>query len=141
MHNVMKVKVFLAQSCPTLFDPMDCSLPGSLVHGILQTRILEGCRALLQGIFPTQESNSGFLHCRLIPYHLRHQGSHDGMKWGIKRGQVAVLQAALGFLDQPLTKPLHSMFLVAWLSTFNETAHTQLCVSPNSTRDGPQGWI
>ena len=30
-----------AQSCPTLCDPMDCSLPGSSVHGILQARILE----------------------------------------------------------------------------------------------------
>ena len=29
------------QSCPTLYDPMDCSLPGTSVHGILQTRILE----------------------------------------------------------------------------------------------------
>ena len=31
----------VTQSCPTLFKPMDCSLPGSSVHGILQTRILE----------------------------------------------------------------------------------------------------
>ena len=30
-----------AQSCPTLCDPMDCSLPGSSVHGIFQARILE----------------------------------------------------------------------------------------------------
>ena len=30
-----------SQSCPTLCDPMDCSLPGSSVHGILQARILE----------------------------------------------------------------------------------------------------
>ena len=31
----------VAQSCPTLSDPMDCSLPGSSVHGILQARVLE----------------------------------------------------------------------------------------------------
>ena len=30
-----------AQSCPTLRDPMDCNLPGSSVHGILQARVLE----------------------------------------------------------------------------------------------------
>ena len=30
-----------AQSCPTLSDPMDCSLPGSSVHGIFQERVLE----------------------------------------------------------------------------------------------------
>ena len=34
------VKV-VTQSCPTLCDPMDCSLQGSSVHGILQARILE----------------------------------------------------------------------------------------------------
>ena len=31
----------VTQSCPTLFDSMDCSLPGSSVHGIFQARILE----------------------------------------------------------------------------------------------------
>ena len=31
----------VAQSCPTLIDPMDCSLPGSSVHGIFQARVLE----------------------------------------------------------------------------------------------------
>ena len=30
-----------AQSCPTLSDPKDCSLPGSSVHGIFQARVLE----------------------------------------------------------------------------------------------------
>ena len=39
----MKVKSEseVAQSCPTLTDPMDCSLPGSSVHGIFQARVLE----------------------------------------------------------------------------------------------------
>ena len=31
----------VTQSCPTLCDPMDCSLPGSSVHGIFQARVLE----------------------------------------------------------------------------------------------------
>ena len=31
----------VAQSCPTLCDPMDCSLPGSSIHGIFQARVLE----------------------------------------------------------------------------------------------------
>ena len=40
----MKVKSEseVAQSCPTLSDPMDCSLPGSSVHGIFLARVLEG---------------------------------------------------------------------------------------------------
>ena len=33
--------VLVAQLCPTLCDPMDCSPPGSFIHGILQARILE----------------------------------------------------------------------------------------------------
>ena len=39
----MKVKSEseVAQSCPTLCDPIDCSLPGSSVHGIFQARVLE----------------------------------------------------------------------------------------------------
>ena len=41
----MKVKSEseVAQSCPTLSDPMDCSLPGSSVHEIFQARVLEWC--------------------------------------------------------------------------------------------------
>ena len=31
----------VAQSCPTLSDPMDCSLPGSSTHGFFQARVLE----------------------------------------------------------------------------------------------------
>ena len=39
----MKVKSEseVAQSCPTLSDTMDCSLPGSSIHGIFQARVLE----------------------------------------------------------------------------------------------------
>ena len=37
----MKVKSEVAQPCPTLSDPMHCSLPGSSVHGIFQARVLE----------------------------------------------------------------------------------------------------
>ena len=56
----MLVLCLLAQSCPTLCDPMDCNLPGSSVHGDSSgknTRV--GCHALLQRIFPTQGSNPG----------------------------------------------------------------------------------
>ena len=46
----MKVKSEseVTQSCPTLSDPMDCSLPGSSIHGIFQARVLEwGATAFL----------------------------------------------------------------------------------------------
>ena len=77
----------VTQSCPTLSDPMDCSLPGFSIHGISQARVLEwaampspkntgvGSNSLLQGIFLTQRSNPSLLHCRQILYHLSHQGN------------------------------------------------------------------
>ena len=37
----LKSQSEVAQSCPTLSDPMDCSLPGSSIHGICQARVLE----------------------------------------------------------------------------------------------------
>ena len=71
-----EVKVLIVQSCPTLCDPMDCSLPGPSVHGILQARILEWAGIpFFRGIFLTQGSNPGLLHCRQIIYCLSHQGS------------------------------------------------------------------
>ena len=72
----MKSESEVAQSCPTLCDPMDCSLPGFSVHGIFQARILEWvANFLLLGIFSTQGLNLGLLHCRQILYCLSHQGN------------------------------------------------------------------
>ena len=50
----MKVKSEseVAQSCPTPSDPMDCSLPGSSVHGILQARVLEWVAIAFSYILP-----------------------------------------------------------------------------------------
>ena len=56
LFQCMKVKSEskVSRSCPTHSDPMDCSLPGSSVHGIFQARVLEWAQTL---------------------YHLSHQGS------------------------------------------------------------------
>ena len=57
-NKYLKVKVLVVQLCLTLCDPMDCSLPGSSIHGILQARITGVVsHSLLQGIFLTQGSN------------------------------------------------------------------------------------
>ena len=57
------------ESCLTLCDAMDCSLPGFSVHGILQARIMDlVAHFLLQGIFLTQGWNTYLLH-------LLHMGS------------------------------------------------------------------
>ena len=67
IHSALKrdvvVGLLAAQLCLTLCNPLDCSLAGSSVHGILQTRILEWVTILLQWIFLTQGWNLGLLHC------------------------------------------------------------------------------
>ena len=53
----------VAQSCLTLCNPMDCRLPGSSIHGIFQSRILEWV-AISFSRGSSQGSNPGLLHCR-----------------------------------------------------------------------------
>ena len=68
--------VLVTQSCLTLCDPVDYSLPGSSIHGIFQARILQWvASALLQEIFPTQGLNPDLLQWRQIPYCLSHLGN------------------------------------------------------------------
>ena len=60
---LQSVPCLVTQLCPTLFDPMDCSSPGSSVHGgFLGKNTRVSCHPVLQGIFPTQGSNPGLLH-------------------------------------------------------------------------------
>ena len=73
--------------CPTLCDPMDHSLPGSCVDGILQAILEVCCHALLQGIFPTEGSNphllmspalaGGFFTPNVIPRQLAFKKKKD----------------------------------------------------------------
>ena len=83
-HKWSEVKV--AQSRPTRWDSMDHT-----AHGILRARILVGSLSLLQGIFSTQGSNPGLLHCRWILYQLSHKGSH--------RTDSSVAQSCLTLCD------------------------------------------
>ena len=65
------------QSCLTLCNPMDSSLPGSSVHGIFQARILEWvCHFLLQRIFPTPRDRTRVSHCRQMLYILATREVH-----------------------------------------------------------------
>ena len=62
---MMKRENEVTQSCPTLCNPMDCSPPGSSVHGDSPgNNTGVGCYFLLQGIFLTQELNPGLPRCR-----------------------------------------------------------------------------
>ena len=70
-----KIKL-VAQSCLTPCDLMDCSLPDSSVHRLLQARILEWVAfPFSRGSSWSRDQTLGLLHCRQILYCLNHQGS------------------------------------------------------------------
>ena len=90
--------VCLLLSCPPLCDPMDCSLPASSVHGDFPDKnIAVGCHFLLPGIFPTQGSNLGLLHCRQILYQQSHWGSLQIL---ITKHQILFIQ----FINKPILR-------------------------------------
>ena len=72
----IQIYVLVAQSCPTLLNPMDGSPPGSSGHGdFTRKNPGVGGHAILQGTFPTQGQNPGLPYFMKILYHLSHQGS------------------------------------------------------------------
>ena len=74
-----KVKVKLAQLCPTLCDPMDY-----IIHGLYNSpgkNTGVGSLSLLQGIFPTQGLIPGLPHYKRIICQLNHKGSQRILKW------------------------------------------------------------
>ena len=68
---LIKVKVKVTQSCPTLCNPKDWIGPNTRVCSL----------SLFQGIFPTQGSNPGLPHCRWILYQLSYKGSPGILEW------------------------------------------------------------
>ena len=75
--NICPVLCLVAQSCLILCNRMDCSPPGSAIHGdSLGKNTRVGCHALLQGIFPTQGLNPCLLHWQMgFFYHQHHLGT------------------------------------------------------------------
>ena len=78
LYVLLKMKVVVSHSHPTLCNSMDYSPPDSSVHGISQARILEWVAIPFSRdstFFPTQGLNLGLLHYRCILLPLSHQGS------------------------------------------------------------------
>ena len=93
----------VTQSCPTLWDPMDRSPPGSSVHGILQARILEwvampSSRASSQ---PGDQTHVSCISCigTCVLYHQYHPGS--------PRTLISALKSPASGLDPPAGLRLH----------------------------------
>ena len=81
--TIVTMCVLVTKLCPTLCNPMDCSPPGSSVHGILQARILEWVAIPFSRDLPTQEMILGLLRWGHILYHLSHQGSQSREEKGL----------------------------------------------------------
>ena len=89
----------LAQSCPTLSDPMDCSPPGSSVHGDSPGKNTgAGCHALLQGPNPRIEPRSPALQADSLP------SEPPGKPMDTGVGSLSLLQGI--FLTQKLNRGL-----------------------------------
>ena len=76
----VKVKVLVTQWNPTLWNPMNCSPPGSSVHGFSRQEYWSGLPFPSPGDIPHPGTEPGLLLCRQILYHLSHQGSKNGQK-------------------------------------------------------------
>ena len=66
----MKVKseIEVAQLCPTLSDPMDCSPPGSSIHGIFQARVMEWGAIVFSALTPEGSSKASELWRVLVVF-------------------------------------------------------------------------
>ena len=73
----------ITQSWQTLCDPMDCSPPGSYVHGIFQARILEWAAISISKGFSQTSDWTQVLHCREILYHLAAREAPTSLICGI----------------------------------------------------------
>ena len=116
--NYRNGEVKVVQLYLTLCNPVDCSLPGSSVHGDSPGKnTAVGCHSPLQGIFPTQGSNPGLPHCRWILYQVSHKGSPRILEWvaypfssrsSWSRNQTRVSCIAGGFFTNWATREAHS---------------------------------
>ena len=72
LYQTVVVEVLVIQSCFTLCNPMDCSLPGSFAHGILQERILEwvAMPSSRESSNPGMEPRSSALQADTLPFEL-----------------------------------------------------------------------
>ena len=106
------------QSCPALCDPMDCSLPGSSVHGDSPDKNTGlGCHGLLQGILPTHGSNPGLLHCRQILYQL----SNKGIPKNVLSVQFSSVAQSCLTLSNPMNRSMPGLPVHHQLPEFTQT--------------------
>ena len=114
------VKVIVTQPCLTHCDPMDCSLPGSSVHGILQARILEwvampSSRGSSQPRDRTQAFHMQAFH---ILYHLSHQGSPNYSLLSWKPGLILLWLLLISIQTHWLLSYVPLTLIISLFSSF-----------------------
>ena len=112
MDTMLCFLCLVAQSGLTLCYLMDCSPPGSSVHGDSPSKNTGvACHALLQGLIPTQGLNPSLLHCRLILL----PSEPPGKPKNTRVGCLSLLQ--VNFLTQDLNQGLlHCRWILYQLS-------------------------
>ena len=104
----MKVKSEseVTQLCPTLRDPMDCSLPGSSVHGIFQARVLEWVAIAFSNIEGTKYLLDNLVFMRTLDTQLRQAVLCTLRIWGRKKYQrnTFIFLQSLYFKHVPWTR-------------------------------------
>ena len=106
------VLCLVTQSCPTLCNPMDYSPSGFSVHEDSPGKNTGvGCHALFQGIFSTQGSNPGLLHCRGILYQLIPQAANKRACMSRSRVLEASTKTHCSHINGLITK---KSFLLRW---------------------------
>ena len=120
----------VTQSCLTLCDPMNCSLPGSSHPWDFPGNSTGvGCHFLFQGIFLTQGLNRGLPHCSHILYQLNYQGRPPP--------QTNYIIINIVNTQKQLYSELHTPQIQSCLATTNIQAHyipmsTQLFFFPSA---------
>ena len=100
----------VTQSCPTLCNPVDCSLPGSSSPLDSPGKNRSELHTLLWEIFPTQGSNPGLPHFGWILYCLSHQGSPRILEWVV----YPFSRGSSWFRNQTGASCIASGFFTSW---------------------------
>ena len=141
------MKVSVAHWCLTLCDLMDCSPSGSSVQGDSPGKNIQEfvATAFSRGIFPTQGSNAGHLHCRCILYPPSHQGGplpmgKNPLLMAVRtlrarfpcRQDYTLVQSLWKSVGRPLEKPKVTQKSHSWVETLENPLPVCPCVSPFS---------
>ena len=109
----------VAQSCPTLSDPMDCSLPGSSVHGIFQARVLEWVA--------TAFSNASKVMLKILQARIQQYVNWElpDVQTGFRKGQGTKDEVAK-LLDQRKCKKNIYFCFIDYAKAFDYVDHNKL---------------